>query len=303
MIINDYERELLSVKGALSVISSSGAIGYNKPGYIDIAIQREALWVLRYGMLIQSKDHVSRAVRAFEYGFNRQNPAGYFINTIGISPEIAVGGDAFFMSAYCIAYFMLKNEPAYTEEFARLEILKPKLILAMTWLDRNKATLLQQDDQTPNRLLFDATAFYLSSQITNHEDHKKLGEMFIAEALRAQVAEGYFIEKGGWDSSYQAVSMLNLCELYYDCNDESLKQVIIHSLGLAADWLISRIDENGVVSAVGNSRTGLGQEVHSGKEKEINLAEVAESLFGCGNILGDKLLTKVAEKVVQSALT
>jgi len=307
MIINYYYNRLHETKGALSVVSSAGAVGHNKTGYVDVGVQREALWTLRYGVLLQSPDHVSRAVRAFEYGFEHQNPIGYFENTLGIDPAVAVGGDAFFMAAFYTACCMLKDDPAHTAEFARLATLKGGAADAMKWLDANKATLYQQDARTPNRLLFDAIAFYLSSKFTGYDKHRILGETFITAALAAQITDGgtldgSFTEKGGYDSSYQGVSLCNIADLYPYCGDEALRSKLVAAMGKGVDWLASRIYDNGAVNVEGNSRTGLGQEVQSGKLKEPNLAEIARALIDCGGILDDRAIIVTGEKVVKNAL-
>jgi hypothetical protein len=296
-----YFSLLHAKKAPPNLVAENGAVGRNKRTFSDVATQRDALWLLRNSMIQNNQNHVSKAVQAFEYAFQHQTKAGNFKNGQGYDAVTAIGADAFFLYSYAHAYLLLKNDARFGPQFQRMKKLEPQLHSAVRWLDKNKAELHRQDGKTPNRLLFDAMAFYFASSITGATQYRASGREFLNQALASQKHDGSFTEKGGYDTSYQAVCMLNLSLLFIYLEDERLRNEIKGALDRASTWLAGKIASNGKVSAAGNTRTGLGQEIQSGKSKDINYPEVALSLYYSSVILNRPALATMADKVVTYA--
>jgi hypothetical protein len=179
-----------------------------------------------------------------------------------------------------------------------MQALLPKFNAAMTWLSGNSASLMASDTIAPNRLLFDAIAYYLGGLILNNPDLQTTGRSFVAKAIAQQASDGSFVEYGGYDSSYQCTSMLNLAVLYIYAQDDSMAQAIRTSLQAALTWETTRIGSDGTVSIVGNTRTA-GQEIGpSGQPKGVNYPEVALSLAYSSVILASGPAAGQASSVI-----
>lgn len=304
---NTEFKKLLSAK-AQQHAAASGAVGRNIKQYMHIAEQRSGLWFIRYGVMTGQRELIEQGVKAFEYGFMQQTQQGNFANGLGYSAKKVISADAFFLKAFGEAYWLI-SQSQYDADYAqRLEVLKPHLKKALSWLDANQAELLRQDKKAPNRLAFDGLAFYLNGLILGDERFKKVGKQFLEKTLAAQRSDGVFVEHGGYDSSYQAVNILNLTLAYLhlaghigsDQEDErALKHAIKKAVDSGIQWQLSRVQNNGKVSAQGNARTGNRQEKVFGKYKDINYAEVALALYYWGGVTGNDQYIEVADKVVR----
>jgi hypothetical protein len=232
-----------------------------------------------------------------EYAFRNQAPAGNFNNAQGASAEKAAGVDAFFLQAFG-RISLLVNHSEFRDPYGtQLEALRPKLALAMRWLAANTAELNRQDRLATNRLFFDAVAFDLNGKILEDSALRKIGAGFVESGLANQSADGAFNEHNGSDSSYQAVSMLNITGLIAYADDPAYRSRLEDALKRAAAWEKTRIRADGLVAVEGNSRTGLGQEEFMGRLKDVNYPEVALALLYASIITGDSALKAQGEAV------
>ncbi|MCX5758266.1 MAG: hypothetical protein NTU83_07115, partial [Candidatus Hydrogenedentes bacterium] len=112
--------------------------------------------------------------------------------------------------------------------------------------------------------------------------------------LKRRDADGVFIERGGRDSSYNAVSLLMGQVLLLYLPNPDLDAAMVKTMA----WERARIKETGEVDVEGNTRTGVGRESGiSGHPKEVNYPEVAQALCYFGMIHDDPSAIKLAEKV------
>jgi len=293
-------RLLHDFRGHNDLIDVNGAAGRNTSGFSDVAAQRDALWVLRRGIIYQDEVMIDRAVKAMEYGFDHQNAQGYFENALGASPLLAVEADAFFMQAYARMYLLLQNSVQFSGYTARLDALRPQSANAMLWLKQNTAELYRQERDAPNRLVFTGIAFLLNGQLLNEPNLIDIGYQFIDEALDMQHPDGYFLEKGGYDSSYQAVSLLNLMIVRYYTENEPMRVKLYDAVALGMAWEKTRIEADGNILVEGNTRTGLGQEEFLGSIKGVNYPEVALSVYYWSRLTGSEGDVILAETIVNN---
>ena len=291
-------RALLQLKAQPRNIDDGGAAGRNIAGFSDVAAQREAGWMLLLGLMENQPAAVEKAVRAVEYAFARQHAQGYFENGLGVSAPKAINADVFFLQAYAQVYGLLKESPFAPQYLSRLDALQPKLQLAMSWLRQNTDEMRRQDGHTANRLAFDALALLLNGKLLGDQALLDSGSGFLRQVLSMQREDGVFLEKGGYDSSYQAVTLLNLQIAWTFLEDAGLRQQTFLAMVGGMNWLKSRILPNGEVSSAGNSRTGHAQEIFFGKAKEINYGEVAFALFYWSVIANDKAAEALAKNVI-----
>ena len=123
------------------------------------------------------------------------------------------------------------------------------------------------------------------------------GKEHIRTVLSKQGAKGAFVEAGGQDSSYQAVSLWRLSEYLLYSRDAKLNARVRDALALGWEWEKSRITGEGEVMTAGNARTGPQGEVWRGRVKQVNYPEVCMALVFWSYIGHDDAVRELAEKV------
>jgi hypothetical protein len=294
---------LLKLRAPADMVSADGAVGRNQSSFSDVAAQRDVLWLTMRGLAEDNKALLDASMRALEYAFRHQTREGNFRNGRGVSAVKAVGVDAFFIQAYARIQLFISASP-YSREFApRFAALRPKLGRALTWLRNNRNELYRQDRYATNRLFFDGIAFGLGAQLTGDAASSAIAEEFIKAALANQSADGSFNEHHGYDSSYQAVSILNMGALMTHLDNQQIIDRLQSPFDRAVAWQRTRIKQSGEVVVTGNTRTGLGQETFLGKEKEVNYPEVALSLLYVSYLRQDPSALALGERVIKYALS
>lgn len=279
-------------------VAPDGAVGRNINHYADAAAQRDTIWLALRGLATGNAEDIDGTVRSLEYAFIHQMPAGNFANTHGLSALRAVEGDAFFLQAFGRIYFLIADSSFRSMALPRLDDLKPRLALAMQWLAVNTAELQRQDQLATNRLFFDAVAFYLNGKILGDASLRTVGMTFARAGLSNQRPDGTFNEHDGTDSSYQAVSILNITGLIAHTDNPEFRARLMDALRRGTAWEKTRILPDGQVAVAGNSRTGLGQEQFMGRPKDVNYPEVALALLYASVLLGDGSLRALGDSVV-----
>ena len=238
-------RALVQTHTAPQQLGTDGAVGRNKRAFVDVAEQRGALWFAMRGVMDNNPQAMDAAIQALEYGFAHQNPAGYFENALDVDPRRAVEADAFFLQAAARVALLVQASPFQAQFQARLSRLHPPFELAMRWLAQNQQELLRQDHNAVNRLWFDAMAFKLSGLYLHDAKLQQIGQDFVTAGLQGQRAAGSFNEHKGADTSYQAVSILNVAVLLSQESDVALAQRLKASLLSATQWEAARISDSG----------------------------------------------------------
>jgi hypothetical protein len=282
---------MLARRAPAGMVNAAGAVGENQRRYAHVANQRDALWLVWRGLAERNPGMLDDAVRAMQYGFGKQTPQGYFANGLGVAPTTAVGVDAFFLQGYLRIERLIGDSEFATIFATRFAEMNRGLSPALRWLRSNRDELHRQDRNATNRLFFDAIAFALGGQTAGDPDAMREGEAFAALGLANQRADGTYNEHGGFDSSYQGVSLLNLAGLLM--HSPTLESQIASSLRSGAEWELGRIPGSGEIIADGNSRTGVGLE----GDKEINYYEVAMAMLYAGHILVDSRHLLAAENI------
>ena len=279
-------------------VSAEGAVGRNIRGFADVAAQRDTIWLILRGLATDNANDVEATVRSLAYAFRYQAPAGNFLNHHGVDAVRAVGIDAFFLQSFGRIYLLIVGSPFRECALPQLDALKPKLANAMHWLAANASELRRQDRLATNRLFFDAVAFDLNGRILDDPSLQTLGRSFAQAGLDNQRADGTFNEHNGADSSYQAVSILNIAGLLAYEQDQAWRARFRESITRAAAWERTKIGPDGEVAVQGNSRTGLGQEEFMGRKKEVNYPEVALALLYASLIDNDPALRTQGDSVI-----
>ena len=99
------------------------------------------------------------------------------------------------------------------------------------------------------------------SQIALLTDNATLQQKFYAQAavfardgLSRQNTTGFNPEKGGYDSSYNAVGLYYACKYFVACPDSDLQQRLASMLSKSFAWQLTRMNSNGSANLTGNTR-------------------------------------------------
>ncbi|WP_395376966.1 hypothetical protein [Marinicella sp. W31] len=191
----------------------------------------------------------------------------------GELPEIdAISGAAFFLGDACMAQYYFNKLRFHNSAKQQLSSLKisRKLAKATSWLAENAEVLMEYDSESPNRSLFSARSFLVCGELFDDEHMQDIGYVFFEHAMRL-FADGFFVEEGGWDTSYQAVSIVLIREIM---NVVPLGAEVDEILFSASQWLAGRVDDMGRIDSSGNTRTCTGEEIFLGVEKKVSVEEV-----------------------------
>jgi hypothetical protein len=293
-----------------------GSLGRNRTGYFHVRFQINMSSLSDYALVAESQEALDYFLTTMDYSFAHQLDDGSFAVVVPEelrnvpdyhppSPADLASGTAFFASSLGKSLLSLKGSAWYAESMIlqdqrdRLDQHRLAIENALQYLLDSKNLLLRADAQAPNRLLFDALAFYSLGKYCSRQDAVDLAFLFVEEAL-AQTDEqvGYFIEGGGWDSSYNGVAINLAIELFLLAEEPELKQKLKRHFVPSTNWQISRILNNGSISTEGNTRVFAGGESFLGEEKGVDYVKTIKALYYFGILtdqpdiitLGDRVL-------------
>jgi hypothetical protein len=276
--------------------NADGMVGYNRDGFRSPEFQCGAMRSMVRAVVRGDAEGIDEGWRAIDAAFQFQSDKGHF-GREG-SPRGGPSAVAFWLAELDQAVLTLREsklEPKYRD---RIDRLLPKIEKAARWLaePRHQRRLEREDAEAPNRLLFDGLAYGLSGVLGRNDELKRAGRRFVDLAMtKFRESDGVFLEKGGHDSSYQAVAAMNLQIWMIYFPDEKLSA----ALRRAVRWERGRVGPDGQVDTTGNTRTGLGQEQWQGHEKGMNLSEITFCLLYEYALTGDKDSLAVARRIVQ----
>ncbi len=293
-LIDQLESEMVRRLAANNRPARDGAMGRNRRAYISVVFQRAVTWSLIHGLRTFDITITGEALGALEYAFARQNPDGsfQFASPPGMEDKKPNAADlasaaAFFYSELGHGLLLLQDSDWFQkqEETAvlrqRLGKIREHALVSLQWLMLQADILRAYDRTATNRFFFDAMAFYLTGRALNHPDAVKLGEEFLRIALAQQDPKGFFLEKGGGDSSYQAVSILRALILYVhlDPRAAELRESLWKAIESAVRWEAAHIKATGEVDTAGNTRVFPGGEKFFGLEKGVAYVDVALGFY------------------------
>jgi hypothetical protein len=216
--------------------------------------------------------------------------ASYSLNTDPIVEDV------FFYADLGHALELLQQSPWYTTSSAtasmraRVEALRAKIALGLQWLAAppQLPTVENTGAHDTNRAIYGAEAFLLTGEWLQDAGAIGIGEGLLQAAERNLQPDGTILEKGGFDSGYQSVSLDNLFRIYFNLNTSlaSLKAPVWNMItkGLARE--IQAIDPTGEVSHANNSRTYCGGESFRGKPKQGGCNDVTRVLVDYSALTG-----------------
>ena len=278
-----------------------GFVGGNRSEghWIGVGTQRGGCWYLIGTVVAGDVTRADDAWRSIDAAFAHQLPDGSF--AVGpktdASPEdprtASVQGSFFYLQELSHAILVIRQSPMEPHFHDRITALEPKIRRAAAFITAGYDTIIENSTKAVNRIVIAAKAFGLTGLVLHDDALIATSRKLVAYALTLRDKEGVFIEKGGRDSSYNAVSIF-------------FGQVLALHLPLpeleaaypaAMAWELTRIKPTGEVDVEGNSRTGVGLETYLGHPKGVNYKEIIFTLTFYGLVHQDTHSLTVADQV------
>ncbi len=200
--------DMLAVENAPD---STGASQNNRVGrWVTVNYQIGTDRLVTAGLHEHNPQYIADALNVADYAFAHQNPDGSFIDA---KPSEQVGATGGFILYLSHSLLMLQQSPWFQGSpdtatlRARAQSLYRPLSAALNWF-LPQANILRADRVATNRILSYGTEYYLAGKLLGNTAALNLGRWFIEEGLNKQFPDGTFPEVGGFDSSYQNVSLL-----------------------------------------------------------------------------------------------
>ncbi len=282
------DQALLRRLAASAQPASDGALGRNRSGYFHARFQMDVLPLTLYAITTAQPADLDTALRAISYAFAYQEPSGDFalqlpaaLQNQQLSAGDRASGTAFFLAALGPALLALDDSPWYAQDAdtaaarQQIEQLRPSFERALAFLKSQASVLQRADAAAPNRLLFDALALVSLGRYLNDQAAQLLGIDVMDRALALQDPAGFYAERGGYDSSYQAVALHVGLLLLPALTDTAAQQRLWRSLVCGSDWLATRIAPSGEIVTDGNTRVYPGGEQFLGVEKRVAYKDAA----------------------------
>ena len=303
-----------SLESAVQVPNEDGALGRNKEAYFHVRFQLGLNTLSDLAIAEERLDALDAVVRTIQYSFTYQLADGGFelsipeeLSHLGAPLEAElVSGTAFFGSSLGLALWSLSNSEWFQESAttaSQKTIIQSYIVnfqRTLNYLKEHKETLLEIDKEAPNRLLFDAVAFQSLGRFLSDQEALDIAEDFAELALELQDdSVGYFIEGGGWDSSYNGVALQLGMELFMIMEDSTLRVQLQRALQKSVEWQLSRILDSGEISQEGNTRVFDGGEAFLGEEKGVDYAKTAKSFIYLSVLANDTTFRDVAERILE----
>jgi len=247
--------------------TENGLTTLNKGGEW-VGVEQQKAIALRMSVAIASddKEDVDNDLAAIEKTFARMDSDGVFPTGANRKGKVGeqVNDTLAFLSEVSPALIELRNWNATYNP--RIDALKPLIAKAAAAAYPNRDTAIKRAGQSANVLFADARAWVFTSKLLNEPSYFAAGKSLLDTALSMQNSDGVFVEEGGGDTSYHAVSLRHLATIYMVDPDPKIKSALEKGM----NWFLSRFQADGKLDVEGNTRTAKGRTNRFGNDKVGN---------------------------------
>jgi hypothetical protein len=198
----------------------------------------------------------------------------------------------------------LLETTGYARDFSgRIATMRPRLAAAARWLAeaRNVSAARAQLDQHVSRYFLTGYALGASARVVNDPVLAFVGEDLVNAGLALQHQNGYFPERGGFDSSFQGEALVYLLRYYDHAATADMRRTIDAKLPAALRWLESRVQPTGAIQFGGNTRTGAAQERdRTGQPRRVSAVAVARAFGLARYVLADVRYESIAKTIASA---
>ncbi len=193
-----------------AIPNAQGAVGLNLGGWERVEYQRDTTLWAQYGIAAHNAGAVRTALRIADYAFAHQQADGGF--SLGPGQSNAAGAASWFVNDFSHAAALLQQN-GWFETSAATATLRANLSDDIRRLRAAVRYLVARSDElaadtaAANRILQYAVGYLLGGQETGNQEAVRFSRQFSRSALGHVTPDGVFVEAGGFDSSYQCVSL------------------------------------------------------------------------------------------------
>jgi hypothetical protein len=296
----------------LPPVHAGGAIGFNYPTWYSLGEQRRSSVFVLKGLVSRDTSMLSTGVAVMEFSFAHQLPDGSFRYTPPPGSGNATKtsdpvGTAFFYADLGHSLELLdestwfQTSPETSALRQRVEALRTGIGRGLDWLlEPAQMTQLQQTGHSgTNRWTFGINGLVLVGQWASDQSAVQQGMRLLQDVLGSQQPDGTFPERGGFDSSYQGVTLSNLVvlDLHLSAGDSSVKPSLQSAIARGVDRERRAIQADGQIVTLGNTRVFCGGETFLGKPKGGDYQGVVTAFLYDSAIRNDAALASAAQSV------
>ncbi|MDH4386281.1 MAG: hypothetical protein QE280_12660 [Caulobacter sp.] len=240
-------------------VTKSNRAYENGTSDLYIETQKVGYQVIRAGIASNNMDWIHRGLMALEWGLQPSvlGEDGSFPDQRETDTVIgrALHPKSIFLDSAAHAVLAIRQADVPQEMKDRAEALVPKLYLAVNEIvDSGDAAKFFKVVGNSSQLAFVAVAIHQVGLLADDESLRTLAQQQIQSIIDKQFEDGAFLERGGFDTSYQ----MNTLELTTAYNatlpaGEWRNRVALSNKS-AADWFLSRVRPDGTVDTTGNTR-------------------------------------------------
>lgn len=280
-------------------ITASGATNGNAEweedgsGELNIESQRIAWFVVSAGLAATGDERralLDAGLRALEWSFAQQGDDGSFPLERAAAPEksnsLHPKSEFLYAAASCLV--ALTESEIDPDLRARVEVLRPKLARSASWMagSQDLVTFFTPEKNT-NQRLFIVSALQLASVVGLDPALATKAEELLTQTLESQTPEGVLPEDGGFDSSYQMVSVELLVRFASTVTDDALRGIVFDATRRGVDAFLARVAADGTIDTSDNTRTaGCGDPIPGcgpkGKDVDVIPLRLHEFAFLAG---------------------
>jgi hypothetical protein len=193
----------------------------------------------------------------------------------------------------------VQQSPQAKKYAPQIEFYKPLVHRAATWMIRadvwNRGT--RGNVLYAHRRYLVAAALGLTGKLTGDQELVQYSRRSLEDGLSIQRPDGVNPEKGGYDSSYQAVGLVYAQRWAMYFPNDALTPQVVAMVNRGLEWTETTILPSGQISTVGNTRTA-GQETGiSGRTKNVDYKMVFRGFAYWGLVTGNQRWLELAERI------
>ena len=261
-ILKGIPWKFLSDVAETVIPTPDGANGFNRGhGWTNVTEQKVTDRLIDAAVVQRNPALVSKMLLVANYAFAHQASDGGF-PAPNLTPVQEAGSSAFFIRDIAHSLLLLRQSSWFQQSASTASLrasvsgLEPKVQLGLTYL-MNHQSELRSDTGGANRLVVYAGAYYLAGKLLGKSDAMDVGRSFLDEAFSHQSSDGSFLELGGFDSSYQNVSLYEAQVIYVQmAADDSMRGTLWQAISRGYSREAPSVQTTGELSSLNNTRIG-----------------------------------------------
>lgn len=276
--------------GATAIdLNGNGAYGsqnilYDKTKSGDwfIDYQKVGMDAVIAGIYKSDTSAIERGLKIIKWGFDQRKPDGSYTS------NDAYHTVSYFLATSVRALLHLENSKFKTQFSKQINALKPAVLQTADWLTKSTIELpgLEKDAPYTHRFYMNGVAIGFAGALLSRKDLINHSVDLVRKGLVAQNKDGSNPEKGGTDTSYQALGLYLAAQYFSVIADPTLRKDMSAMGDKGASWIASKILQNGDVDSSSNTRTGeSGERRHGTELKTVTYFMIYKALAYWSQIL------------------